>query len=304
MARSQSSAARRTKPDNPFRIGCRYIKRGNRYDTVPLTEEDLLYPQDGDQVVTNDFHVSDLLYLLQVFRERAKNKPGIRILGDHRIDFQVPGLQPLGPDVTVLDGEPREWDREKGTFSVVDMKSRPLFVMELTSPNTRRKDINEKVDLYFRAGVPLYIIVDAPYGGSKKPLGIVPYQAGPNKYELLSVKANERFSLGIFDLSLGIADGHVVCCDVNGVPIGDYSHFVAEAEREKARAEQEKARADSAETRVEQEKARAEQEKARAEQEKVRAEQIRLHAEQEKSRADARIRELEELLQKSKRPKK
>jgi colicin import membrane protein len=287
MARSQSSAARRTKAEDPYRIGCRYVKRGRIYETVPLTEEDLLYPQEGDQIVQNDFHASDFLYLLSVFREKAKTKPGVRILGDHRIDFQVPGLQPLGPDITVLDGEPLEWDRDKGTFPVVDMKSRPLFVIELTSPTTRRKDVNEKVGLYYRAGVPLYILVDAPYGGSKKPLGIVPYQAGPNKYELLPVDANNRFTLGIFDLSLGIEDGHVVCFDIQGAPIGDYSHFVAEAEREKARADEEKARADE-------EKARADEEKARAD-----------AAESRADAAEARIQELEALLKNPpKRPKK
>jgi len=283
MAQSQSSAERRTKPDDLYRIGCRYVKRGRVYETVPLTEDDLLYPQEGDQIVQNDFHASDFLYLMEVFRDKAKNKPGIRILGDHRVDFQVSGLQPLGPDITVLDGEPLEWDREKGTFPVVDMKSRPLFVMELTSPTTRRKDVNEKVGLYYRAGVPLYILVDAPYGGSKKPRGIVPYQAGPSKYELLPVDANNRFTLGIFDLSLGIGDGHVVCFDIQGAPIGDYSYFVDKAEQEKARADQEKARADSAETRVEQEKARADQEKLRAD------------------AAEARIRELEALIKNPKR---
>ena len=235
MARSQSSA-RGNKAD-PYRIDFADMsKQAACLETVPLTEEDLLYPQEGDQIVQNDFHASDFLYLMEVFRDKAKNKPGIRILGDHRIDFQVPGLQPLGPDITVLDGEPREWDREKGTFPVIDMKSRPLFVMELTSPTTRSKDVKEKVGLYYRAGVPLFILVDAPYGGGKKPRGIVPYQAGPGKYELLPLDANNRFTLGIFDLSLGIEDGHVVCFDIQGAPIGDYSYFVDQAEQEKARA--------------------------------------------------------------------
>jgi hypothetical protein len=300
MARSQSSAERRTKPDDPYRIGCRYIKRGKRYDMVPLTEEDLLYPQEGDQIVQNDLHACDVVYLTQSFRARAANQRSIRILSDHCIDFQIDGLQPLGPDITVLNGEPREWDRRKGTFPVVDMKARPLFVMEITSPNTRRKDFNEKLDLYYRAGVPLYIIVDAPYGGSKKPRGIVPYQAGPDKFELLAVDANGRFTLDIFDLTLSIVDGHILCVDADGVPIGDYLQIVAELDREKTRA-------DNAEALAQREKLYAEQEKARAEQEKARAEQERLYAAQEKARAEAaeaRIRELEALIKNPKRRKK
>jgi colicin import membrane protein len=297
MARSQSSAARRTKPADPYRFGFRYRRNG---DMVPLTEDDLLHPQEGDFVVNNDNHDLDRTYLRSVFHERTTGQPGIRVLSDHIIDFQHGGVQPLCPDVTVLGDLLLEWDGKRGTFPVGDMQSRILFAMELTSPSTRRTDLKLKPSYYYRAGIPLLIICDAPYGGSKKPLGVLPYQKGPNGYDPLPVNVDGRFWIDVVHVWIGIENERVVCYDADGARIGDYTSVAQARVREKARADEEKARADE-------EKARADEEKARADEEKARADEEKARADEEKARADAahsRIRELEAQLNKSPRRKK
>jgi Uma2 family endonuclease len=122
--------------------------------------------------------------------ERIRGKAGVRVFGDHLIDFGVEGMPYLGRDVIVLNGEPREWDPNRGVFPVKEMAARPLFVVELTSPTTRRRDLTEKPGLFYRAGVSMLVLVDLPYGGGKRPNGIVAYQAGPTGYEELPPEPN------------------------------------------------------------------------------------------------------------------
>jgi Uma2 family endonuclease len=261
MPKTQHATERRTEA-TPYQYGYRYLRvvrpdGTEGTDIVPLREEDLLHPQEGDFIVQNDYHISDVLYLIAVFRAQTASLPGIRVFGDHIIDFQHGGVQPLGPDVTVLNGETLKWDRGRATFPVGDMKARVLFAIEVTSPSTRKKDLGPKLDLYYRAGVPLYVIVDAEYGGGKKPVGVMAHQAGPEFYEPLDVNDNGRFWLDIVNVWIGIEDGHVACYDQDGSRISapeeairDLKHERARAEQERARAEQEKARAETAEARV------------------------------------------------------
>lgn len=261
MATAPITEERRAEQDDPFRLGWRYQKvvlPNGTEDTeiVPLREEDLLYPQEEDFVVQNDLHITDVFYLLMVFRARTAGNPGIRVLGDHRIDFQHGGVRPLGPDVAVLNGEPLPWDGSRGTFPVRDMKARALFVIEVTSPNTRAKDIGPKLNLYYRAGVPLYVIADPPYGGSETPVGIMAFQAGPEFYESLPIGKDGRFWLEVVNVWLGIEDGRVACYDADGKRIGGYEEVNAELQKEKARADAAEARLRELEARIKKPKRR------------------------------------------------
>jgi hypothetical protein len=246
MSVSRATAGQRTEPAEPF-YGYRYhlIPRGDGTEelkAVPLTEYDLLHPQEGDAVAQGDFHIEDVLYLREVFKARAASKPGIRVLTDHLINFQHAGLQPLAPDIALLNGEAQEWDGGLSTFPLLDMKARVLFLLEVTSRSTRKKDLGDKLALYYRAGVPLYIIADPPYAGARRPLGVLAYQAGPEFYEPFETETNGRLWLDVVDVWFGIEDGRVACFDADGQKIGGYQHVSAELRKEKARAEAAEAR--------------------------------------------------------------
>ncbi|MBA4064565.1 MAG: hypothetical protein C0501_12805 [Isosphaera sp.] len=232
-------------PDDPFALGWRHTPDGSADWRVPLTEDDLLYPQEGDFVVNNAAHDDDRRYLVTVFRERVAGREGLRVFGDHLIDFGVPGLPNLGPDVILLNSEPREWDRHRAVFPVTDMAARPLVVVELTSPTTRKKDLTEKPGLFYRAGVPLLVLIDLRYGGGKRPGGIAAFQAGPSGYEVLPTEPDGRVWVEVVDVFLAAENDQVVCYDPDGNRIENYHGLRAQRDEERRRAEAEKARADA-----------------------------------------------------------
>lgn len=273
--------------ENPFALGFRYRDGGET--VLPLSREDLLWQEEGDQIVTNHYHDLDMAYLAEVLRWRVHGKPGLRVLSNHCINFQIPGLGIIGPDVVLFNGEPREWDGSRGTFPVKDMAARSLYVFEVTSPGTRSRDFRERLDQYFLAGVPGYVLIDAPYGGGRRPQGITAFQAGPDGYERLPARPDGRVWIEIAEIWIGLEEGRVACYLPDGERISDavatYGHL-AFAQQQLA---EERERAVQA-------KAQAEEEALRAAQEKARAEEEARRAAQEKARADAaeqRIRELE-----------
>src|SRR5262249_38333461 len=161
----------------------------------------------------------------------------LRVFADHGIDFQQGSTKTCSPDITLLDGEPLEWSAQRGAmFPVVEMQSRVVFIIELTSKSTRRTDLHRKPPFYFQGGVPLYIIADLPYGGSKKPLGLLVQKAGPSRYNPMSLDANGRYWLDVVNLWLGVENGRIACYDKQGVRIGDYTEVSARADHAESQA--------------------------------------------------------------------
>lgn len=223
---------------DPFARGWRYTRGRAKDWRVPLTEDDLVYPEAGDFVVNNQAHNDDREYLVAVFRERTAGRPGLRVLGDHLINFEHPAVRKkLGPDVIVFNGEPLPWNPHRGVFPVKRMKARPLVVVEITSPTTRRKDLTTKPGLYFSVGVPLFVLVDLGYGGGQTPGGIVAYQAGPTEYEPLPPDDRGRVWIEVVEVFLAAENDRVVCYDPDGRRIGDYAEVARQAATEKARAD-------------------------------------------------------------------
>ena len=84
------------------------------FDQVPLTPEDVLFPQEDDFIVQNTAHNADRGYLDYVFSDRLSETPTTVVLADCRIDWNIPGVRPLGPDIAVFSGvkrrPPKGWD--------------------------------------------------------------------------------------------------------------------------------------------------------------------------------------------------
>lgn len=226
--------------ENPYARGWRYTGLDGEDDwRVPLTEDDLVFPQEGDFVVNNKAHHDDLAYLESVFTRRIADRPELRLLADHLIDFQHPQLKKwLGPDLILFNGEAKLWNPNRGVFPVKRMKARPLFAVEVTSPNTRRLDLTKKMGLFYLVGVPVYVIIDLPSGGAKRPMGIVAFQAGPTEYEQLPPERNGRVWLEVVEVFLAYEKKRVVCYDRHGTRIPDAVGLAAEVKVEKARADE------------------------------------------------------------------
>ncbi len=280
-------------PADPFRYGWRYVPRKQpdgrvELEQIPLTLEDLLFPEEGDFAVQFPSHVNDCLYLKMVFETRLAGDEEAVVLSDCRVDWNLPGVRPLGPDVAVFLGVPRDFDR--GTLGLAQDSARPVLVVEVTSPDTRKNDFGIKKDFYHRAGVPLYVIVDARPGPKGRRVKLHGFRHTPDDYEAWPLDAEGRLWIEPLNLWLAIEDRRVVCVDgETGETIGGYGDQMQARLEAEARSAEAEARSAEAEARSAEAEARAEGEfQARLEAE------ARANAEiQSRIELEARFRELE-----------
>ncbi len=274
---------------DPFRYGWRYVTihhpdGSESHEEVPLTEEDVLFPEEGDIIVQTDLHSTDINYLKSVFNTRLARLRRAVAVSDCRVDWSVPGLRPLGPDLAVFFGIDRR--KNWATLHVGEERARPGPVVEVTSPLTRKNDLELKPELYHQARVPLYVIADETEAGpGRRRLRLFAYAYEPAGYRRIEPDANGRIWIEAVGLYLGVVRDAELDCDrlacydgETGEEVGDYNAITQALEAVMAeRAElEERARLDlearrQAEARAETEAARAETEAARAETEAARA---------------------------------
>lgn len=206
LLRADALACEADAKDDPFRYGWRYVRRTQPdgtevVDQVPLSLDDLLYPEEGDSVVQEPLHLRDFLYCHSTLEACYAAQPGVVVLGDCRVDWGVAGVRPLGPDIVVFF-DVQQWLR-RGTFHLAEEGGRPVLVVEVASPSTRGHDLGIKFDLYHRVGVSKYVIVDrGPQGDA--PVRLLGYQRNSTGWDPLPVDAQGRLDLAPVGLLLGL----------------------------------------------------------------------------------------------------
>lgn len=123
--------------------------------------------------------------------------------------------------------------------------ARPELIIEVTSPATRNNDLNKKPDIYWRARVPYYVIVDATLDQDQRQLNIIGYKRGPRRYRQMPLDAQGRLWLEPVRLWLGQENGWVVCYDEQGRRQENYTEACEsrQAAEERAGAAEERAEA-------------------------------------------------------------
>ena len=247
-ARTRPTTSPPAPASDPYFYGWRMVprwdeRRRQTWEKVPLTPWDVLHPEEDDFLVTNDAHDRDTHYLKDVFADRLAGRADARVLCDHRVLWEVGELGAHGPDVIVFENLNKPWDPQRGTFPVKEMGASPLVVVEVTSPSTRYLDLDDKVEDYYVAGVPLYIIADRRETEAGAFVRLMAYRATPEGYVRIPDDPN-----GVWIEALRIwiqADGDlIVCADEAGARI---ANLRAQRDIEQARAHTEKQRADAAE---------------------------------------------------------
>ncbi len=144
----------------------RYVERPDgRMELLetPLTREDYLNPQLGDKWVQGRPHGEAILDLCDRLKRCFQPRPEMLVLFDVQ-HLLGPGLPKPSPDISVIRGAlyPEQVD---GSYDVVKQGAPPCLILEVISPNDSRiREIDEqdKVEIYQRAGVLEYLLLELP----------------------------------------------------------------------------------------------------------------------------------------------
>jgi colicin import membrane protein len=211
---------------DPFRHGWRPVRRVDAagvetWERLPLSLEDVLHPEEGDQVTRAEPHERRCLYLYDVFQAQVMRDPGAVVLHDVRIAWDVPGLKPHGPDLMVISGvgARRAW----GTFDVAAEGVRPDLIVEVTSPETASIDRSNKLEEYEAARVDQYIIIDAVQGNRWVEPRLLGYHLVGGRYRQLAPDARGRLWLPAVAVWIGVEEGEIVCRDESGQAFASYA---------------------------------------------------------------------------------
>jgi len=236
-----------------FAYGWRYVRRtlengAEVVEQVPLTRADLLHPQEEDVILHSSEHERTCTYLQNILEARLATDPTAVVLRDVRVAWDVPDVQPLGPDIAVIFGiqEQKNWS----TFDAAVEGVSPALIIEVTSPETRSLDLIDKVDEYDMAGVPLYVIVDLYRRRGHTRVRLLAYHQSPDGLTPLTPDERGWFWLEPVGIWIGTQADRAVCYDAAGNSLDDYVSVSAARIAAENRAVAAEARAVAAEARA------------------------------------------------------
>ena len=236
-----------------FAYGWRYVRRtlengAEVVEQVPLTRADLLHPQEEDVILHSSEHERTCTYLQNVLEARLATDPTAVVLRDGRVAWDVPDVQPLGPDIAVILGVQAQ--KNWSTFDAAVEGVSPALIIEVTSPETRSLDLIDKVDEYDMAGVPLYVIVDLYRRRGHTRIRLLAYHQSSDGLTPLTPDERGWFRLEPVGIWIGTQADRAVCYDAAGNPLDDYVSVSAARIAAENRAMAAEARAVAAEARA------------------------------------------------------
>ena len=206
-----------TSPLDPFRFGMRpkYVRLpGGEVEeqSIPLTAEDLLDPQLGDEIlVQGGPHAKFSVIIYELLDRHFEEESDVLITYDMKILWGIPGLVNPAPDAAVIRGV-RDKDEPRQVFDVVKEGVRPSLVIEVVSPQyeeTRRNDYEKKVVIYRRAGIPEYLIVEPVFTRGLPVRLLTGYRLDSKKrYQRIEPDGEGRLLSETTGLLFGIAKDH------------------------------------------------------------------------------------------------
>ncbi len=245
------------------------------WDTDPYayqTEEELM-PGGGPHGrllghimgITEDYlEEKDLMFLLDVFL-LYRDARGVR--------------QRIGPDLLLMP-----FCSETPSAYDLDTEPLPLLVAEVTSPESRAKDMGDKILLYVgKLGIPAYLVIDllTSRGKPRDQIGLRLWRSVGGQIREIPADTGGWLAIPEMGVRMRARGRKLVFADiVTGETLHSAGQLREQAELAEAQAEQEKSRAEQAEAQAEQEKSRAEQAEtlAKSAEEKIRRLEEKLRA--------------------------
>ncbi len=244
------------------------IDVGYRIGHAPTLRTDIYYPEtDGKPMAETDLHRNVMIKTILILSEYYKEDSDAYISGNLMM-YYIKGnpRRSISPDVFVSFGVGKG---QRRTYQIWNEGKPPDFVIEFSSENTYKNDLNAKRDLYASIGITEYFLYDPERCHLPSPL--MGFRLVDGEYIAISPDADGN----LYSESLGLS----LCLRENDLGFYDpVAEKWLETPSEAARSIAEKAQ-----TRAEQETARAEQETAARQQ--AEAENARLQKEIERLKA-------------------
>lgn len=236
----------------------RWVERpGGRMELVvmPLTPELFLNPQVGDHMTQGKRHIDTARQIADRLEDFFRPVPDVLITMDMKHLFG-PGLSKPSPDVSVIRGV-RDRDADRESFDVVSEGVRPCLILEVVSPlssRIRMADLEDKVSLYRRVGIPEYLIVDSQRRDRR--FRLIGYRLEPSGYTPIEPDEQGRLLSETTGLWFQVSpDGNQVRMfeypSGRSLPTREEIESLREAAEEKARVAEQQARAEAEARRVE-----------------------------------------------------
>jgi len=252
-------------------------------DQIQLTPDDLLFPEEDDRHLQIPEHSTDVAVILRAFFSRLNNFPDSYAVYDYRVDFNIPGVRPLGPDLIFFQC------REPGpdeTLNIARDGAQVHAIIEVTSRATRSNDFGIKKDVYEQAGVPIYIIVDGVGRKKARKIRLHGFRNGPSGFTPIVPDPEGRVLIDSLGILLGVEGPQVSCFDAatgqKYLPMKEVDHALKLAQADAERSERE-----AAEARARIEQSERESVEARARIEQSERETAEAHARIERSEREA-----------------
>jgi Uma2 family endonuclease len=211
--------------DDPFRYGWRWVPNDpidgrHKLRQIPLTLEDVLHPEEGDELMYSEAHGRHRIHLYNVLSACTKDVAGAVVLTAMRIAWDVPGLKAHGPDLMVIFGvgERKNWT----TFDVAEEGVRPILIIEVVSPEYAGLDRSTKLEHYDRAGVPFYLILDTLQQDGHETLRLLAYHRPAGSYTPLPTDERGRIWLEPVQIWVSVEHNELTIYDKHDVVIPSF----------------------------------------------------------------------------------
>ena len=211
------------------------------------TETADLYPEsDGKPMAETDLHIEEIILMRSRFRNHYRDVPDVYISGNIMM-YYADGRPPkaVSPDLIVSFGVGK---KPRRTYKIWEEGKPPDFVVEFSSKGTVQNDLNHKMELYARLGIPEYFLCDVDRRYLPAPL--MGFRLVGEEYIEIAPNADGGISSEVLGLDFHVlADGFGIYDPVARKWLQTAEEAAnSRAERDRERAERDRERAERAET--------------------------------------------------------
>ena len=189
-----------------YRTIITYDEKGRSvYSYRPLTPEDLLEPEEGDVYMEGSLHEKDLDRLKSIFRHALKGRKNVTVYSDLKIEWGAEGLPNPAPDISIFENV-KDPEKPRNSFFVREEGVKPFFILEVVSPRYRNTDTNKKPEIYRKARVPEYIVVDPGLKENKIFYTVSGHRLAGNRYVKIKPDSQGRILSLTTGLFIGVSE--------------------------------------------------------------------------------------------------